>query len=163
MLYEALTPYEGILQMPAAGHLTWTPEFSSLDIYWDRTSLPKPLPHKDPMHYQTLFRDTLSACVSSMLRSAEHTGCTLSSGLDSSAIAALAAPRLAEMGEQLYSYTSVPLRDFVPEGTEPRRMNLRECWLPADNIRISHLPSSPVQDRMPSPSFPGWCRFWAIL
>ena len=44
MLYEALTPYEGILQMPAAGHLTWTPEFSSLDIYWDRTSLPKPLP-----------------------------------------------------------------------------------------------------------------------
>lgn len=119
MLYEALTPYEGILQMPAAGHLTWTPEFSSLDIYWDRTSLPKPLPHKDPMHYQTLFRDTLSACVSSMLRSAEHTGCTLSSGLDSSAIAALAAPRLAEMGEQLYSYTSVPLRDFVPEGTEP--------------------------------------------
>ena len=161
ILYEALTPYEGILQMPAAGHLTWTPEFSSLDIYWDRTSLPKPLPHKDPMHYQTLFRDTLSACVSSMLRSAEHTGCTLSSGLDSSAIAALAAPRLAEMGEQLYSYTSVPLRDFVPEGS--RRMNLREYWLPADNIRISHLPSSPVQDRMPSPSFPGWCRFWAIL
>lgn len=118
MLYEALTPYEGILQMPAAGHLTWTPEASSLEIYWGRTSLPKPLPHTDPMHYRALFRDTLSACVASTLRSAGHTGCTLSGGLDSSAIAALAAPRLAEQGEQLYSYTSVPLREFVPEGTE---------------------------------------------
>lgn len=119
MLYENLTPYEGILQMPAAGHLTWTPEASSLKIYWDRTSLPRPLPHTDPMHYQTLFRDTLCACVASTLRSAEHTGCTLSSGLDSSAIAALAAPRLADRGERLYSYTSVPLREFVPEGTDP--------------------------------------------
>src|SRR5208283_232615 len=46
-------------------------------------------------------------------------GCLLSGGLDSSAVAALAAPALAKKGKRLHAYTEVPREGFngrVPTG-----------------------------------------------
>lgn len=111
-LFKGLTPYQGIFQMPAACMMTVTNSESSQTIYWSPLKLRPDLRQPNDEAYQKLFVDTLSASVRSMLRSSQKTGCTLSSGLNSSSISALAAVALAEQGKSLYSYTSVPLPDF---------------------------------------------------
>ena len=111
-LFKGLTPYQGIFQMPAACMMTVTSGGSSQAIYWSPLKLRPDLRQPNDEAYQRLFVDTLSASVRSMLRSSQKTGCSLSSGLNSSSISALAAAALAEQGRSLYSYTSVPLPDF---------------------------------------------------
>ncbi|MBE5936916.1 MAG: hypothetical protein E7265_02670 [Lachnospiraceae bacterium] len=113
MLYEHLTPYEGILQMPSATHLIYGKKGISLKKYWSAKSVRGHYPHKDTMEYREQFVDTFNKCVSSVLRSDTMTGCTLSSGLDSSCIASLAAKELAKRGQSLHSYTSVPLKEYI--------------------------------------------------
>ena len=112
MLFENLTPFQDILQMPAAGILIWSASGSSRRIYWDSHSIRGRLPHKAPEQYRELFLSTLTLCTESTMRSAGRIGCTLSGGLDSSAIAALAASKLEAQNSFLYSYTSVPLDSF---------------------------------------------------
>lgn len=124
MLYEELTPCEGIRQMPAATCLSCDATGLRKQEYWSPMSL-KPtlkLPTKEAVNvgqseaaYKDYYVDTLSQAVTSMLRSTGEVGCTLSGGLDSTSIAALAAPYLAEHGQTLHSFTSVPLPDFVPD------------------------------------------------
>ena len=116
MVFEDYTPYEGIFQLPAACHLTFSHGKVTKHIYWNASSLKAPFPHRDPMDYQKLFVDTLTSCTESMMRSAGRTGCTLSGGLDSSSIAALAARQLAKENRTLYSFTSVPLPGYQHDG-----------------------------------------------
>jgi len=47
------------------------------------------------------------------MRSSEKTGILLSGGLDSTAVACFAAPILKDKGEMLYSYTSIPEKEYV--------------------------------------------------
>lgn len=117
-LFKGLTPYQGIFQMPAACMMTVTNVDSSQTIYWSPLKLRPDLRQSGDEAYQRLFVDTLSTSVRSMLRSSQKTGCTLSSGLNSSSISALAAAALSEQGKSLYSYTSVPLPDF-PKNDAP--------------------------------------------
>ncbi len=121
MLFKGLTPYQGVFQMPAACMMTVTVSESSQAIYWSPLRLRPDLRQSNEEAYRQLFVDSLSKSVRSMLRSSQKTGCTLSSGLNSSSISALAAAALAEEGKSLYSYTSVPLPDF-PQESMPGEM-----------------------------------------
>ena len=116
MLFPRLTPYENIFQLPAACMLTVTASSCRQSIYWSPLKLRPNLYQPVQEAYAAMFVNTLSQSVSSMLRSPDKTGCTLSSGLDSSSVAALAASALSLSHKSLYSYTSVPLPDFAEKG-----------------------------------------------
>ena len=143
-LFKGLTPYQGIFQMPAACMMTVTNNSSSQTIYWSPLKLRPDLRQPSEDAYQKLFVDTLSTSVCSMLRSSQKTGCTLSSGLNSSSIAALAASALAEQGKSLYSYTSVPLPDFpknsVPGGIADETPGVKALCAKYSNIIPHFLP-----------------------
>lgn len=115
-LFKGLTPYQDIFQMPAACMMTVTNSRMGQTIYWSPLKLRPDLRQSCEEACQKLFVETLSTSVCSMLRSSQKTGCALSSGLNSSSIAALAAAVLAAQGKSLYSYTSVPLPDFPKNG-----------------------------------------------
>lgn len=101
------TAYSGI-QALASGHRLhcrdghwqkqryWSPEAIAPDHY-----LPEAAYYEQFMHLYT-------QAVQSRLRSDKPVGVTLSAGLDSGSVAALAAPLLAAAGKELTAYTSVP-------------------------------------------------------
>lgn len=143
-LFRGLTPYQGIFQMPAAC-MTWvTREKTSQNIYWSPLRLRPTLRQHDEDSYRQLIVETLSKSVRSMMRSPYRTGCTLSGGLNSTSIAALAAAALAEQGKSLYSYTSVPLPDFrdplPPELIADERPAVKALCAQYDNIVPHNLP-----------------------
>ena len=112
--YSGLTPFESIKQV-LAGHYV---EFKIEDCitvvtnpcYWELKKV-KELKLKTQQEYRELFIDTLYECIRSVLRSADQTGITLSSGLDSASVACIAAQLLGE--NKLYSFTSVPASDDI--------------------------------------------------
>ncbi|MDL2301712.1 hypothetical protein LJC58_05070 [Lachnospiraceae bacterium OttesenSCG-928-D06] len=111
MLFPNLTPYESVYQLNAGEYVEVS--LSSLHIHHYKN----PDYHQDKKHLTTenaqgILCDTLSLCVNSLLRSAKNHGCTLSSGLDSTSVAAFAARRLSKDLKTLYSYTAVPLRSY---------------------------------------------------
>ena len=116
MLFEDLSPYEGILQQQPGTRMEITVEGIEKQQYWSPMWFKPDLDIRSDEQCKELFVATLSDSVISMLRSEQKTGCTLSGGLDSTAIAALAAKALAERKEQIYSFTSVPLPDFHENG-----------------------------------------------
>lgn len=65
-----------------------------------------------------LFLETFRKAVEACLRTDGEVAIELSSGLDSSAVAGVAAPMLANRGKKLYSYTSVPLKGSCEEDAE---------------------------------------------
>lgn len=116
MFFEEFTPYENILQLPAACHLIYEKGKVKKQIYWSSDLIKNKLSHKAPMYYKDLFIQTVEKCTSSMMRTTGKIGCTLSGGLDSSTITAFAARKLQEREEKICSYTSVPLKDYVHKG-----------------------------------------------
>ncbi len=68
---------------------------------------------KTDAEYQEDFLSTFEKAVTDLLDIDGEVGIMLSGGLDSSSVAAFAARHLAEKGNSLYSYTSVPLKEYV--------------------------------------------------
>lgn len=121
VLYPGLTPYEDVYQLLAGQHLVATNTGNKVSYtvkqYWNPIKTVKPLKLNSDDAYKKLFLDTYSKCVTDALDVDGKVGCFLSSGLDSSSVASLAALYLKEKGENLYSYTSIPMKDYlVKEG-----------------------------------------------
>lgn len=83
--------------------------------YW------KPLDQRDAngilrytsdQEYEKEFRQLWEKAVKEVIRTETRVSILLSGGLDSTAVAAVAAPYLKEQGRQLYSYTSVPMKGY---------------------------------------------------
>lgn len=113
MLFDSLTPYKGIIQLSAARHITADISGLSSTEYWSPLKLRPNLKTSKNESYKDIFINTLQKSVASMMRSEKNTGCTLSGGLDSTSIAALASNTLSDSGKTLYSYTSVPHPDYI--------------------------------------------------
>lgn len=147
MVYKDLSPYEGIFQVNAAHTLTFSANKLSSHEYWTPLNL-RPNLHfasieEARQHFLTLFTD----CIRSVLRSTGNTGCTLSSGLDSSSVACLTASLFREKNQDLYSYTSVPLPGFSENNSRlhitdetpgvqticRHYKNIRPTFLPCEN------------------------------
>lgn len=107
------TAYEQIRRLPPAHALTATPENIQIQRYWRLEDLP-PASLPSYTDYQERFLDLFSQAVQIRCDTAGQTGLQLSSGLDSSAMAAVAAPHLAGAGLKLYAFTSLPL-SVLPE------------------------------------------------
>lgn len=112
ILFPGLTPFEGVYQLEAGHYIRVTAKNIKKIRYWNPAKSVKKLRLSDDSKYKQLFLESFHNCVESMLRSNGKTAMTLSSGLDSSAVACVAAPILSERGEMLHTYTSVPVKDF---------------------------------------------------
>jgi len=104
------TAYDGIRQLPVAHLLRASKSTSVTKRYWDPSIL-TPLPAATDEAYIEEFLSTYEAAVRGALRTDARVGATLSGGLDSGSVVALAAPMLRAQGSDLTAYTSVPLYD----------------------------------------------------
>lgn len=120
VVFPGLSPYEGVYQLLAGQYLKVTlnedktVSYTTIS-YWDPIRDVEPLNLPNDSDYKKLFLETYTKCVTDALRVYGKKGSFLSSGLDSSSVASLAAIRLQETGEELHTYTSVPLSDYTPE------------------------------------------------
>lgn len=116
VLFLGLTPYEDVYQLLASQHLTasFSDKKASYKIhqYWDPIKTVKKLTLPSDEDYKKLFLETYSKCVSDTLDVNGKIGTFLSSGLDSSSVAALASIALKKDGKNLHSYTSCPIKEF---------------------------------------------------
>ena len=104
------TGYEHILRLPPAHYLMLTPTGVCTNHYWFPENVSE-LRLKSDDDYLDAFMEAFTRAVSVRLRSQRPVGVTLSGGLDSGAVTALAAGVLRERGESLLAFTSTPVSD----------------------------------------------------
>jgi asparagine synthase (glutamine-hydrolysing) len=99
-------------RLPPAHLLTLERRSLRTDQYWRLEDVPL-LQLKQPQDYVEAFLPVFDRAVRERLRSRADLGVTLSGGLDSGSITALAARALKEQGRRLRAYTSVPVHDVT--------------------------------------------------
>ncbi|MBQ8822003.1 MAG: hypothetical protein IJZ82_05130 [Lachnospiraceae bacterium] len=109
---EHATPYKDIFQLGAGEYLSFTPSGVTLHKYWDPRVTDYEQIYTTEDEYQRLLVDTVKTSIRSLLRPSATVGCTLSSGLDSSTVACIAADMLKDKQCSLRSYTSIPLKEY---------------------------------------------------
>ncbi|MEO1800117.1 MAG: asparagine synthase-related protein [Cyanobacteria bacterium J06629_2] len=119
---KSLTFYEEIYKLPPAHHLTLTPTEQKLQRYWSPEQAPK-IRLNSESDYAEMLQELLTRSVSCRLRSAFPIGAHLSGGLDSSAIAVVAARVLRAEGKVLQGFSwSPPLTTLVDSPTDERNL-----------------------------------------
>lgn len=106
------TPYRNVHQVPPAHTITVSDGKISLSAYGSLEPQ-EMLRLKSDYEYEEAFREVFEEAVKSRLRTHRQVGVTLSGGLDSGAVASFAARALRQEGKTLYSYSSIPTRDFT--------------------------------------------------
>ena len=116
---HATTIYRNVFRLPPAHVMRIEADGSSRQFrYWSPDEI-APIELASDQAYADGLRERLDVAVRRQMRSAYPVGCLLSGGLDTSAVAALAARALAEKNERLAAFTGVPRRGFagpVPAG-----------------------------------------------
>lgn len=107
------TGYAEIQRLPPAHHLTLEDQSIRVGRYWFPEALPDL--HLDDEAALEGFLHHYRRAVHSRLARRGKTGLMLSGGLDSGSLAGLAAPALAQRGQQLHAFTSVPAGEAAPE------------------------------------------------
>ena len=102
------TPYRDVHRLAPAHVLTVTPGQRRTRRYW-RLEDTAELRLGSDAEYIEAFAEIFTRAVRGRLRADEPTGVTLSSGMDSSAVALEAAAALAESGRRLPAYCYVPI------------------------------------------------------
>ena len=108
------TYYKGIKRLLPSHTLFITPENAVLHRYWDY----KDIPEKEGLtleDYCENLLENMNKAVAARLRSFKPVAATLSGGMDSSTVCALAARQLAKQNKKLRTYSHVPL--FQPSAT----------------------------------------------
>lgn len=110
------TIYKNIFTVKAAHYLLVNNDKAFNQIqYWNTMDI-EPVRYKKEDEYMEYFLSLYQEAISSRLRTPSDVGILLSSGLDSSSVAAIAAPMLKKQDKTLFSYTSVPFyKDLIPE------------------------------------------------
>jgi asparagine synthase (glutamine-hydrolysing) len=116
-LFPGLTPYKGMYQILAGDYVRIELNNAGkvkvkVIEYWNPIKSVHSLKKMSDQDYKGLFLSTFRNCVEDVLRADGETGIMLSSGLDSSSVACVAAKRLGKKNRKLYSYTSVPLPGY---------------------------------------------------
>jgi asparagine synthase (glutamine-hydrolysing) len=130
LLFPGLSPFENIYQLIRGNYLV--AKFAKGSLFKEklveyynpaknknqrmRLEIPKYNPDK---YCRDIFRKVFWECVEDALRSNTDISATISSGLDSTSVAAVAASILAKEEKSIYSYTSVPLKDYVNTTYDP--------------------------------------------
>jgi len=106
------TPYQNLYKVAPGQAVIIKEQGLYKEDYWKLPINIKPA-RKSDEEYKKEFIKLFDTCVSSVMRSSEKTGVLLSGGLDSTSVACFAAPKLKDKGEMLYSYTSIPEKEYV--------------------------------------------------
>ena len=108
------TIYTTIKRLPPAHCLTVTPDNMQIRQYWRLEDTPElHLPRRED--YVAAFRELFDEAVRAQLRSGDgKVAVTLSGGLDSGSVTAVAAEYFRDAGQRLDAFTSVPLSDTNP-------------------------------------------------
>jgi asparagine synthase (glutamine-hydrolysing) len=120
------TYFAGIACVPPGYFLRVTPDTCECRQYWHPANA-RPTRFKRDEEYAEALVEILDLATEARLRSTQPLGSFLSAGLDSSSVTASAARLLAERGESLTAFTSVPRPDFnglAPPGYLPFEGNL---------------------------------------
>lgn len=104
------TAYQDIYRLPPAHCMTIIPEKTTIRRYWCLEDTPS-IHLKSDEAYVDAFLDVYAEAVRCRLRSFRPIGATLSGGLDSGSVCALAGRELKKRGESLQAFSSVPIYD----------------------------------------------------
>jgi len=104
----AATVHEEIFRLPPGHSLTATASSFAVERYWRPEDLPEVRLSNDDAYVER-FLELYAAAVRTRLRTARGVATTLSSGLDSGSVTALAARELRRAGKTMIAFTSVPL------------------------------------------------------
>lgn len=106
--HGATTPSSAARRLAPAHTLDVTPDRVRTNCYWRLEDQPE-VPRARRSDYVMALRDVFDEAVRSRLRCQGPVCVMLSGGLDSSAVAATAAPMLGERGQRLTAFTAVPV------------------------------------------------------
>lgn len=168
-----LSFHEGINHLLSAHTLTLSDKGLQIDRYWDPRDVPL-LHLKSEEAYAEGLREVLGNAVNNQLRSQSPVGIALSSGLDSTAVAAFAAPKLQENQQPLSAFSWVPtFEDLSPYGR--RLLNEKplvdKMVQRFDNIQLTAVGSANyglvdsiirTLDHCPRPSFAAGNIYWHL-
>lgn len=137
------TPYEGIKKIPFGSCAVFTASDMRSERHWD--------PHVHPIlelesddAYREKYLSTMRAATRGILRDSAGVGIFLSSGMDSTNVAAFAAEALADEGRDLLSYTQVPMTGYKARVNryvaEDETVNVRTMAQKYPNIKQSFFP-----------------------
>ena len=110
-LFPEITPYEGVIQLEAGHFIRVSEHEFEKKCYWNPLKRRRKMQFHD-LQCKQIFVSTMEQCVKDTLRSQGGIAAMVSSGLDSTAVAGMAAKLMEEKGETLYTYTSVPDGEF---------------------------------------------------
>lgn len=108
------TPYTGIYKINPGCYMTVTRDSVTEHSYWTPFTQRKQR-HLTAKGYGKAFRALYTECVKDTLRTDGEVGISMSSGLDSASVGALAAIELKGKNKTLYSYTYVPYETPEPD------------------------------------------------
>ncbi len=143
------TVWDNVRKLLPAHGLTATSDGLRTQCYWRIEDAPAVRLGSD-VEYIEGFLDRYRRAVRSRLRSLRPVGTTLSAGLDSSSVTALAAEALRERGERLTAFTSVPIHaagHLVPGAIAdewPLAHQVAERWDNIDHVAIRAESQSPL-------------------
>jgi asparagine synthase (glutamine-hydrolysing) len=103
--------YEGIGSLEPGHQLTADRQGCRVRAFWT-PELRKELRLRSDQEYEEAFTELFDRVVADQLRSLNPVGMLLSGGLDSTSVAAAAAPLLAKRGERLAAFTGAPMIGF---------------------------------------------------
>ena len=113
------TIFENIFMLPPAHTMTVNKNGISFSEYWSIEKIKK-IRYSSDEEYEAAFLKLYRDVVKSRIRTDKNIGILLSGGLDSTSAACLACGELKKSGKALYSYTQVPMKNFVDTTSERR-------------------------------------------
>ena len=143
------TFHEEIFRLPGGHHLTATAEGVRVTKYWfpERIS---PIRLPSDSDYVERFLELYSSAVRTRMRTRHGVVTTLSAGLDSSSVTALAARNLGAAKDRLIAYTAVPVDPEIDSRWPGRLLNEWELahttaeWIGLDHRPLQDLSITPL-------------------
>lgn len=130
------TGYEGIFRLPPAHTLTAQNGKVTTQRYWFPENLP-PLKLRSDEEYLEAFLAVYDRAVLARLQDGRPVGGTLSGGLDSGSVCALAARELGRRGQRLPVFASVPLH--AVEYGRPRSFHDESPFVEANRAHFGNV------------------------
>jgi len=141
----SMTAYANIFQLPPASALLVDANEIKIWEYW-QIKQDQPVVLKTDAEYEGAFLKIFAESVKCRLRRTKNVGIMLSGGLDSTAVASLAANELKTEGSLLYGYTQVPTAEYQNKLEKNRLANespyVEELCNVYRNIKPSYLDSN---------------------
>lgn len=112
------TIYNEIIQFPVAKSITVSEHHFEITQFWNPLKDMKPIRYKNSEDYINIFNKIFDEAVRCRLRGIGEFGTMMSGGLDSGAVATVAASILAEQDKRLKAFCAVPMKEFEREDSK---------------------------------------------